>query len=87
MSTKKVPVMKRHEALRARLIELIGSVGAEVPADELLAIAAYLVGQLVAMQDQRTITPALAMEIVARNIEEGNAHTINSLLNAPGGNA
>jgi hypothetical protein len=41
-----------------------------------MALAAYTVGQLMAMQDARKWTPALAMEVVSRNIEAGNAQAI-----------
>lgn len=36
---------------------------------EMLAVAANMVGKLVALQDQRKVTPALAMQIVAKNVE------------------
>lgn len=39
---------------------------------EMLALAANLVGKLIAMQDAAKITPAQAMEIVGKNIEQGN---------------
>lgn len=51
---------------------------------EILAIAAYTVGQLVALQDQRTVTPAMAMEIVANNIEAGNLHVVEGIMDAGG---
>lgn len=36
---------------------------------ELLAVAANMLGKLVALQDQRKVTPSMAMEVVAQNIE------------------
>jgi hypothetical protein len=39
---------------------------------EMLAGAAQLVGNLVALQDQRKMTPAMALEVVQANIEVGN---------------
>lgn len=50
---------------------------------EMLAVAANMVGKLVAMQDQRTTTPAMAMEIVAKNIEYGNQMVIDQLAKGP----
>lgn len=47
--------------------------------DEMLAVAAHFVGQLLAMQDQRKLTPAMAMQIVASNIEAGNMGVIDDL--------
>ena len=54
---------------------------------EILAIAANMVGKLVAMQDQRVVTPAIAMETVAKNIEVGNKQVIDALTNSQGGKA
>lgn len=55
---------------------------------ELLAIAANMVGKLVALQDQRTMSPALAMEIVSRNLEAGNAQVLAELSGSvPSGSA
>lgn len=54
--------------------------------DEMLAVASHFVGQLVAMQDQRKLTPAMAMQIVASNIEAGNQGVIEELSgSAPAG--
>lgn len=44
--------------------------------DELLAVASYFVGQLLALQDQRKLTPAEALQVVSANIEAGNAQAI-----------
>ena len=43
---------------------------------EMMALAAYTTGQIMAMQDARRWTPALVMEVVAKNIEAGNAQAI-----------
>lgn len=51
--------------------------------DEMLAVASYFVGQLVAMQDQRKLTPAMALQIVSSNIEAGNQCMIAELASAP----
>ena len=58
----------------------------ELSSMEMLALASHFVGQLVALQDQRRVTPSMAMELVARNIEEGNQSAIGDLMN-PGGQA
>lgn len=54
---------------------------------EMLAIASQLVGNLIALQDQHKVTPEMAMEVVARNIEEGNAVAIETHLGNPRGAA
>ncbi len=43
---------------------------------ELLAVASNLVGKIIAMQDQRTMTNEKIMKIVADNIEIGNKQVI-----------
>jgi hypothetical protein len=46
-----------------------------------------MVGKIVAMQDQRTTTPEMAMEVVAANIEHGNRSVFEQLANSRGGTA
>ncbi|MDE2469419.1 MAG: hypothetical protein KGL35_11900 [Bradyrhizobium sp.] len=53
----------------------------------MLAVTANLVGKLIAMQDQRIMTPAMAMEIVASNIEAANQDVISRLAKSHGGRA
>ena len=74
-------------AFRHALLDVMKQHGAELDACELLAVAAHLVGQLIAMQDQRTMTPAQAMELVGANIERGNREAIENLLLQTGGHA
>lgn len=58
----------------------------DLSAMEMLALASQLVGNLVALQDQRAMTPAQAMEVVAQNIEEGNKVAIETCLGDTLGN-
>lgn len=51
--------------------------------EELLAILAYMVGQTIALQDQREWTGDKAMSFVAANIQKGNQDVIDSLHNVP----
>lgn len=51
--------------------------------DEMLAVASYFVGQLLALQDQRKMTPAMGLQIVSSNIEAGNAQAIKEALGSP----
>lgn len=77
-----------HLAYRAAIEQAIRDHGATLDALDLLAITSHLVGQLIAFQDQRKVTPAIAMEVVQRNLEQGNAEVIGSLRDAtPGGTA
>lgn len=63
-----VAVMRKHQGL---------------PPDEMLAVAAYFVGQLLAFQDQRRMTPAMGLQIISSNIEAGNAQAIEQSLGNP----
>ena len=72
MKTKLTAPTPHHQAMRDDLIAVMRKHGAHLRSDEVLALAAYTVGQLIALQDQRTMTPAMAMELVASNIEAGN---------------
>lgn len=47
---------------------------------QMLAVTAQLVGNLVAFQDQRRFTPELVMEMVAANIEQGNLMAVHGLV-------
>lgn len=74
-------------AFREGLIACMRQHGDALDATELLAVACHLVGQLIAMQDQRKYTLAKVMEMVSANIEQGNAEVIDGLLNSTGGTA
>ena len=78
MKMKTKAPTKNHEAFRNDMIEAMRK-HEHLAADELLAVASYFVGQLVAMQDQRKFSPAMAMEIVAQNIEAGNRQAISEV--------
>lgn len=52
---------------------------------QLLAIASQLVGNLIALQDQTKVTPNMAMEVVSKNLEIGNATAIETFLGNPAG--
>lgn len=80
-----------HEAFYQEAIQLIkkysGNMESSSASLEMLAVAANLVGKLLAHQDQRKYTPAALMDVVARNIELGNAHMIQESLGSPKGSA
>ena len=80
----KLPTPKQL-ALRDDMLAVMRKHGADLRAEDILAIASYTVGQLIALQDQRTMTPAMAMEIVASNIiEAGNQHAQAEVKSAAG---
>lgn len=74
----------KHMAMRDDLIAVIRKHGDAMSAADILAVAAYTVGQIIALQDQRTMTPAMAMEVVASNIEAGNQHAQSEVKSAGG---
>lgn len=67
-----VEMLEYRNGLLALLDRHSGSLDGSV----MLALAAYTVGQIMAMQDARKWTPGLAMEVVAKNIEAGNQQAI-----------
>lgn len=79
---------REHEVAYQDLCALVNKHADKIQAHELLAIAANMLGKLVALQDQRRFTSAQVMEIVAKNIEYGNQQVIENLANSkPGGTA
>lgn len=76
-----------HEIAYQDLCALIGRHADKMTPLEVLAVAANMVGKLVAMQDQRKTSVAMAMEVVSRNIEVGNKAVIDQLVNSNGGTA
>jgi hypothetical protein len=68
-----------HEVLYQELIALVNKHAGKLDALQMLAVASNMLGKLVAMQDQRTVTPDMAMEVVAKNIEYGNQQVLQQL--------
>ena len=71
MNERVLPTNPEHEVLYNELANLLERFK-ELPKEEVLAVAANMVGKIIALQDQRTMTPERAMAIVERNIEIGN---------------
>ena len=64
------------EAFRNDMLAVLNKHGGALDASEMVALAAYTIGQMIAMQDaQRWSTDAM-LQIVIKNIEAGNAHAI-----------
>lgn len=68
-----------HHAFHDDVVALLGKHAGHLDARDMLAIAAKLVGQIIAMQDQRTMTREAAIEILIANIELGNQEVIANL--------
>jgi hypothetical protein len=73
-----------HEVAYQDLVLLIRKHADKMTALEILAVGANMLGKLVAMQDQRTVTPDMAMKIVAENIEYGNKEVLAQLSQSKG---
>lgn len=74
-------------ALRESMLDAMKDAGDSVTPMEQLAVAAYLVGQLIALQDQERVTPEMAMALVEANMQAGNADVIDFMNATPGGTA
>lgn len=72
---------------RNDMLDVLSKHAGDLQANQMLSMAAYFVGQLIALQDQRTMTPAMAMDLVSINIEKGNQFQLGELTGAPAGNA
>lgn len=81
---KRIETKPEHEVAYQDLVQLVRKHADKLTAAELLAIAANILGKLMAMQDQRTMTPNRAMEIVAENIECGNKQVLDDLTKSRG---
>ena len=68
-----------HEVAYQDLCALMNKHADKLSSLEILAVGANMVGKLVAMQDQRTVTPKQAMDIVVKNFELGNQQVIEQL--------
>lgn len=83
------PTETEADRLMAVKERLMKSIQAEIAAGEIsnaemLALMAHVTGMVLAMQDQRTMTPSQGMEIIVRNIESGNRTAIEQLLESEG---
>lgn len=73
-----------HEVAYQDLCALVNKHADQLSALELLAVAANMLGKLIALQDQRKVTPAMAMKIAAQNIEHGNQQVLAQLEQSKG---
>lgn len=76
MKTKIKQPTPNHEAFRNDLLAIMDKHAGNLDGSEMMALAAYTTGQIMAMQDARKWTPEMALEIVAKNIEAGNTQAI-----------
>lgn len=79
MSTKLHFAKPDHEVAYQDVVALVQKHADKLNSLELLAVAANMLGKMVALQDGRVVSPEMAMEIVARNLEHGNKQVIDKL--------
>lgn len=78
------PAKPEHEVAYQDLCGLLARHKDKLTALEMLAIAANLVGKLVAMQDQTAVSTEIAMQVVSKNIEHGNQQAIAAFSSTAG---
>lgn len=71
---------KEHKIVFNDLVALLSKHADKVSAEEFLAIAANILGKIIALQDQRTMSRERAIETVIQNIEYGNAEVMDEIL-------
>jgi hypothetical protein len=76
-----------HERFRLALCDFLKGPGgaANLSGAEVLALAAYMVGGLIALQDHRVMSGARAMAIVNENMMLGNKSMVGDLMRQGGG--
>jgi hypothetical protein len=74
----------QHEVVYSELTALLNRHARDLTAIEVLAVAANMVGKLVALQDQRITTPEIAMETVIQNLKAGNQDVLDQLSKTTG---
>lgn len=74
-----------HEVAYQDMCVLVNKHAHKLTAIELLAVAANMLGKLIAMQDQRKTTPEMAMKVVSANIEYGNQSVLEELASKSAG--
>ena len=84
MKEKIVQPSPLHIAFRSDLLALLDKHAGKLDASEMLALAAHAIGQIVAFQDQRKMTPDMALSLISRNIEQGNREAMNAMSKTEG---
>jgi hypothetical protein len=79
-----VEAQPRHQEFRNDVVAVLRKHAGHLSAEEMLALAAHLTGQVIALQDQRTMSPQRAMEIVIANLEAGNDEAMAEVQNPLG---
>ena len=85
---KSMPTAARHQAFHEAFVDFLkGQEKSGLAPVEILAMVSHVLGGLLALQYQTACSADEYMEIVARNIEHGNADAIEFFLGKEGGQA
>ena len=84
MTERIVTAKPEHEVAYQDICALVNRHADKVDSLQLLAIAANMLGKLIAFQDQRTVSPGRAMDVVARNLKLGNQQALAEVQNTKG---
>ena len=74
----------RHEVAYQDLCRLVSKHANELSSLQLLAIAGNMVGKLIAMQDQRSISAEQALEVLFYNLQAGNQQILDQIMQSQG---
>ena len=74
----------RHEVAYQDLCKLVSKHANELSSLQLLAIAGNMVGKLIAMQDQRSISAEQALEVLFYNLQAGNQQILDQIMQSQG---
>lgn len=73
-----------HEVAYQDICALVNKHADEMTPLELLAVAANMLGKLVALQDRRSTTPDRALEVIMHNLEYGNEQAVREIQHTRG---
>ncbi|MEN3144621.1 hypothetical protein ABDF71_21765 [Ochrobactrum sp. WV_118_8] len=82
MKMKIVECDAKHAAFMDDLKAVLKKHGEDLTASEMLAICAQLTGQVLALQDQRAMSPEMGIQIIGQNLEIGNSRAIEEVRNS-----
>lgn len=82
--TKQVLASAIHADFRNDMISLLRKYAGKLTAEEMLALSAHMTGQIIALQDQSTMTRDMALTLVTQNVEQGNLEAVQGLMKTEG---
>jgi hypothetical protein len=81
---KRAAPSAQHLRCRETLLAVARRQMGDMPAEEVLAVFAYTLGQMTILQDRKRFTSAEIMEVVTRNIQQGNRDAATRVFSAEG---